>query len=66
MCEYCRCIGNNHAAGCPLNEEESSREISKCAHCGEEIDEDDRHEYVPINGEYVHTDCLHDYCWENY
>lgn len=67
MCEYCRCYGNNHDPQCPNYEEpEGSREIIKCAHCGEEIYEDDKNEYAPINGEFVHNDCLHDYCWENY
>lgn len=55
MCEYCRCIGNNHHYQCPNAIQ--SEPISKCSVCGEAIYSGDT-VYKFNDDETVHADCL--------
>jgi len=52
MCEFCHSYP--HLSGCPNAPEPKA--IYTCKYCGEGIIEGD--EYVEIDGDYYHADCL--------
>lgn len=66
MCEYCHCLGNNHAAGCPLNEEPEEYKRLTCCECGTLLWSDEDEDFLAFpndNGtdDIVCNDCLRNY-----
>ena len=52
-CDICGRI-NGHLHSCPL--ETNDKKFLRCSYCEDEIA--DGEDYVEINGEYYHKDCL--------
>lgn len=55
MCEYCNCIGNNHATSCPNASD--GKIIDRCFICGEAIYEGNTM-YRFTDDDAIHADCL--------
>ncbi len=70
MCEYCRCLGNNHHYMCPnYNESDEPYEPEKveCCRCPKVMYAEDDDHYVKFpNGDIVCNKCLRDYVIERY
>ena len=61
MCEYCRCIGNNHDPQCPnYDGQERDYDTYECALCGTPLYSDESGAYIIINDERYCRDCCGD------